>query len=262
MLIWILEDNSDRQKAMQEQLASLGVRARFFRSAVEFIAAIDAREELPELISLDHDLHSTTQSDMGSGTDVADRLARELPTAPILIASTNVPASQTMHRRLNDAGWPVDCIVPHDDLAWIAEWAQWVQAKLAAAPIVTGSSPQSTLFLRLTDRVEAILNADEVGMLGLINFDGEVAIYEFGPVDDPARGVFRGHRQLLQSGVAPGQWEHGFSVVVVGGEVRAFNCNSIANRNEPNFLLPADRAGIILAWMRKPLSSNFRQFHE
>lgn len=128
MRIVILEDNKDRQATM---LSCLNDRFHqhevvFFENAREMCEFL--MENLPSvlLISLDHDLEllpgaDTRLVDPGTGRDVADFLAAQPPTFPIVVHTTNTAAGDGMEFLLRDAGWEVRRVHPYDDLAWIPE---------------------------------------------------------------------------------------------------------------------------------------------
>jgi hypothetical protein len=123
--IAILEDDERRLATMRDYLSDKFpfFECVFFRSAPEAIAWL--RKELPRtvLVGLDHDLEPSegVAADPGTGRDVADLLARQPPSCPVLIHSTNNPAAIGMMADLEAAGWPVGRLGPYGDLAWIAE---------------------------------------------------------------------------------------------------------------------------------------------
>ena len=73
------------------------------------------------LLSLDHDLYKQDKSDPdpGCGRDVANYLARQKPTCPIIIHSTNTDAAWGMHNELAAVGWKVEIIHHLDEADWI-----------------------------------------------------------------------------------------------------------------------------------------------
>lgn len=126
--IAILEDDIDRQKAMAECLADRFPQyaVRFFATAAEMIWFL--RRQLPEVlaIGLDHDLELVPVAgdavlDSGTGRDVAEYLASEVPVCPVVIHTTNGPAGTGMERVLQEAGWSTSRVVPYGDLDWVAE---------------------------------------------------------------------------------------------------------------------------------------------
>lgn len=128
--IVILEDNLDRQRVMRDCLADrfpqYGVR--FFVTAGEAIAFLRANLERVLAIALDHDLDlipvdPRRNIDPGSGRDVADFLANQPPTCPVLIHSTNAPAALAMRTELEECGWKCERVIPGPGEDWIrADW--------------------------------------------------------------------------------------------------------------------------------------------
>ena len=136
--ICILEDNRERQTAMRECLAG-----RFYQFAALFFA--DARKmirhlktNLPAtiLICLDHDLELVPNGkgkfvDPGTGRDVADWLAAQVPTCPVVFHSTNSTAVQAMQMLLEDKGWTTSRVEPWGDIEWVDKlWRQAVRKAL------------------------------------------------------------------------------------------------------------------------------------
>lgn len=129
----ILEDNEDRRRAM---LAGLRDRfaqypVRFFATAAEMMWYLRRHIDDVLVIGLDHDLDMVpvTKSallDPGTGRDVADYLATQPPTCPVVIHSTNVAAVIGIEQLLRDAGWQTTRVVPYGDLEWIDE--VWLRA--------------------------------------------------------------------------------------------------------------------------------------
>ena len=64
------------------------------------------------LISLDHDLTDDAGEDAGCGMDVARELARQKPTCPILLHTSNTDASWSMLNELKGSGWDVRRVPP------------------------------------------------------------------------------------------------------------------------------------------------------
>jgi len=125
--IAILEDNDDRIAAMRRYIADKFpfFELRVFPTAPEAIAWLRDHLSHVILISLDHDLEPSSESqadgDPGTGRDVADYLASQRPQCPVVIHSTNVRAALAMEGDLTESGWQVERITPYDDLAWVAE---------------------------------------------------------------------------------------------------------------------------------------------
>jgi hypothetical protein len=129
--IAILEDNLDRQTAMQALLtAHFPTCEHFFCDEAElFIAWLRMNLADTLFISLDHDLELKPTGDgrwfdPGTGRMVADFLATCAPACPIIIHSTNRDAVIGMEMQLQERGWSVDIVTPYSDLVWIVE-AWW-----------------------------------------------------------------------------------------------------------------------------------------
>src|SRR5690349_17537358 len=130
MKIVILEDNADRQAVMRHCLADrfYTFDAHFFDDARDTIRFLEAH--LPEtiLIALDNDLELKTGSDgrcidPGCGRDVANFLATQPPTCPVIIHTTNSDAAVASEAALREAGWKTKRVIPFDDMAWIeTDW--------------------------------------------------------------------------------------------------------------------------------------------
>lgn len=140
--IAILEDNLDRQAAMQTWLTDRFYMYEhcFFDEAETMIAWL--QEFLPEtlFISLDHDLELKPGGergwyDPGTGRHVADYLAQHDPVCPLLIHSTNATAADGMFELLTERGWSVAMVRPYGDLAWVNEmWWPAVKEQLRNSP--------------------------------------------------------------------------------------------------------------------------------
>lgn len=127
--IAILEDNAERQAAMQARLSD-----RFSQYESHFFAKASAmidwlRTHLGETlaIGLDHDLEFFSEdpgvsTDPGTGRQVADYLSQQPPHCPVVIHSSNGPAADGMEMVLQDRGWTTYRIAPYEDLSWIPEW--------------------------------------------------------------------------------------------------------------------------------------------
>lgn len=124
----ILEDNDERRAAMRERLMDRFPQysVSFFSTAAECVDHL--QRHLPGVlaVSLDHDLElipigNGRTLEPGTGREVADFLAAQAPSCPILVHSTNAPASVAMIQELEDSGWPVYQVSPYGDLEWISE---------------------------------------------------------------------------------------------------------------------------------------------
>jgi len=126
MKIVILEDNDDRQAAMKSCLRDRfhQYEAIFFDNAKGMQAFLEAHLASVLLISLDHDLelkaqHNGKLADPGTGREVADFLANQLPSCPIIIHTTNSAAGDGMEFLLRDARWDIHRVHPYGDMEWI-----------------------------------------------------------------------------------------------------------------------------------------------
>lgn len=130
LAIVVLEDNEDRIRAMADCLADKFpfFELRFFRSAPQAIQWLDEHLSQAACIALDHDLEPSAEngSDPGTGRDVADFLAWRQPHCPVVIHSSNVPASVGMEMALTDVGWAVSRVLPYENTTWIA--SAWLTA--------------------------------------------------------------------------------------------------------------------------------------
>lgn len=257
MRIWILEDDPRRRKAFSEVVLALRLKAQFFRSSHEMIAAIGESHPLPELISLDNDLNDVQGHDMGEGLKVAEVLARLPPFAEVMIASTNAPAAQRMVDDLTHAGWPVARIQPHDDLAWVVEWQRWIQRALYRNIDMRVSTAQPTLFFEVDDRTRQLLQSQDAIVLGLIDDGGRLILTLADRVSDPEKYCFRGHDDLIRSGLFPGSWRYGFSASIKQGKLgriyRLSTVNPVANQK----LLPAEWIHCIIQVLGMDLDERF-----
>ena len=95
--IAILEENAERRQAMRERLQDrFPYHVEFFITAHEAIHWLSKHLNEVLVLALDHDLEpdsSMPKDDPGTGRDVAEFLAEREPLYPIIIHSTNVPAS-------------------------------------------------------------------------------------------------------------------------------------------------------------------------
>lgn len=131
-LIFLLEDNPARLARM---LAVLRTAFPDHRVHVEddcdaAIAFLRDNQPAIDLISLDHDLDSVPRDedpprDHGCGRPVADFLATQPPTCPVIVHTTNATAGDGMFYELKRANWPVFRVYPHDHHDWVdSDWAE------------------------------------------------------------------------------------------------------------------------------------------
>ena len=148
MFVAILEDNADRQAAMEDCFRDRFPQypIRFFASAVEMIWYLQRHLSDVIAISLDHDFEPVQVSsreflDGGTGRHVADYLAGEVAVCPIVIHSTNTSAAAGMELVLQDGGWTVSRVTPYGDLDWVPE--AWMPAmRNAIVGNVSASKPE------------------------------------------------------------------------------------------------------------------------
>src|SRR5581483_7097955 len=98
------------------------------------------------VIGLDHDIELKPGSngpcvDPGTGLQVAEFLAQNEPTCPVIIHTTNSQAADRMQRVLKAAGWSTRRVVPFDDMKWIE--TDWFRAIRRAIVGPLRSSPKS-----------------------------------------------------------------------------------------------------------------------
>ena len=148
MKIAILEDNQERQVAMRDCIEDRFSQypVRFFATAAEMLWYLQLHLDEILAVSLDHDLEFIPGADErlfdpGTGRDVADYLATQPPTCPVVIHTTNCAAGVGMQQTLQDAGWRTVCVMPYGDLEWIPE--VWFRAMRDA--IVQAAVPQTQI---------------------------------------------------------------------------------------------------------------------
>ena len=153
LCIVILEDDADRQAAMQERLQDRlpQYETCFFATAAGCIDFLHRRLDSALAIVLDHDLDlipggSGRLLDTGTGRDVADYLSTQKPSCPVLIHTTNAMAGDGMWQVLHDAGWMVERVVPYGDLEWISEG--WFPALRSLMFAWTRHTPRRTTTVR------------------------------------------------------------------------------------------------------------------
>ena len=133
-VIFLLEDHPERVRRMREVLSVLLPHhtAHVENDCDDAIKWLESKQHLVDLISLDHDLDSVDRAesprrDHGCGRDVADYLAKQLPTCPIIIHTSNSVAGDGMFFALQRAEWPLSRIYPYNEHEWIAKsWREEV----------------------------------------------------------------------------------------------------------------------------------------
>lgn len=137
-MITILDDEPARIEEMLHVLAAIGYQkeVRVFDNAPAMTRELPSMLPRLELICLDHDLGPNRRNgdivfDPGVGRDVADYLAAHSACCPVLIHTTNSLAAPGMRRVLEESGWPIARVIPHDDLEWITtDWQDEVKRLL------------------------------------------------------------------------------------------------------------------------------------
>lgn len=120
MKILILEDNQERIDAFKEVLSEFkDLDLHIWKAANTFINEVDSYLDGTDIISLDHDLVSEDGTDPGDGLEVAEYLKNKKPICPIIIHSTNINRSWSMHRELTDGKWEVE---RHPPVSMGVEW--------------------------------------------------------------------------------------------------------------------------------------------
>ena len=121
-MIGILEDDLEgRQVLFRAALRDLGA-ATIHDNAPDFLRWLDDAFGTIRLLSLDHDLGPSRERDgvrfePGDGMQAVDFLVNRKAAFPIIVHSSNPYAAPTMVRRLEEAGWSAERIVP-----WGEQW--------------------------------------------------------------------------------------------------------------------------------------------
>lgn len=137
--IAILEDNVRRIERMKPCLTRLlpDCPQVFFESAHEMITWLAHHQGEVGLIALDHDLPLRRSPDgqyidFGTGRLVAEYLAGQPVTCPVIVHSSNDVGAVAMVYALEHAGWPVIRVYPCDDMQWVdSAWAQAIHRFMA-----------------------------------------------------------------------------------------------------------------------------------
>lgn len=131
----ILEDDTDRLIEMKQCLDEILPEYQhcFFDNAQEMVSWLTDNLATCVLISLDHDLpiiqyRMGQRVNPGTGRFVADFLAQQSPTCPIIIHSRSGPDGEGMARPLREANWPTARVQSFGDFEWIRKiWLPQVQ---------------------------------------------------------------------------------------------------------------------------------------
>jgi CheY-like chemotaxis protein len=144
-IIAVLEDNADRGEAMRALLADrfYQYETAFFDDTAEMIKFLKAQLPNIILIALDHDLELKQTAngkcnDPGCGRDVADFLAAQPATCPVVIHSTNSAAAAGMALAMEEVGWRVYSVTPFGDLEWIPKvWLRTVREAIVETAVAS-----------------------------------------------------------------------------------------------------------------------------
>lgn len=133
LIIAVLDDDQRRISAIQAAARQnfSDYELRIFRSAREMIAWLVCSPRNVSLLSLDSDLDSCVFGDAacGTGEDVTEFLAYNLPKYPVLIHSSNAMSAPAMHMELALASCKRAKLCPFQDSD---SWATDVQCQLDA----------------------------------------------------------------------------------------------------------------------------------
>ena len=132
-VIFLLEDNPARLAEMLDVLREVLPRWEVHveddcQQAIDWFAANQASVGL---VSLDHDLDSVVRphdepgTDHGCGRPVADFIAEQPPTCPVIVHTSNAVAGDGMFFELQRRDWPVYRVYPLEGHRWVARaWKQ------------------------------------------------------------------------------------------------------------------------------------------
>lgn len=136
-MIALLEDDARRLEAMQSVLEKLvSCACHRFSNTPDLITYLRDNLRSVSLICLDHDLGPNQQRDgqpfdPGTGRDVVNFLANQIPTCPVIIHTSNHFAGLGMEMALREAAWPYAWVVPWNDLEWVqSDWMREVIKQL------------------------------------------------------------------------------------------------------------------------------------
>ena len=106
----VLEDDPRRTNEMQAAVLESAFRQpfRFFDNAYKLSHWLELNAGNVQLISLDHDLDTTTVREVeeaGTGLLIVDWLVENRCLIPVLIHSSNAMRAPAMHLKLATAGW-------------------------------------------------------------------------------------------------------------------------------------------------------------
>lgn len=132
-LILILEDNQERREGFSAVLNELApeCEVRYWHNARVMVEELPAVLSKARLISLDHDLNEVPdEEDARDGLLIAEFLAKQIPTCPVVVHSSNYERSLSMVNELSYAEWQVERVGPVC-ADWIATlWGPVVESLL------------------------------------------------------------------------------------------------------------------------------------
>lgn len=131
----LLEDDAERLVRFRLACERLQLPLLVWRSAFEFLAALDEHLPTAALISLDHDLIAEAgEPDLGDGVMVAKELASRTPCCPVIIHTSNGVRGDWMEGELQLCGWTYRRVAPLGD-DWIeVDWYRAAKRLLRAKP--------------------------------------------------------------------------------------------------------------------------------
>lgn len=135
-VIFILEDNPARvvemHRVLDEELPDFDRRIEDDEATA--IAWLKQHQADVVLVSLDHDLDSVVRPgeppgiDHGWGRGVADFLATQEPTCPVVVHTSNATAGDGMYFELVRAHWPTFRVYPFEHHTWIErDWRAMIR---------------------------------------------------------------------------------------------------------------------------------------
>ena len=136
-IIFILEDNPARlaemNRVLDEELPGFGRQIEDDETIA--IAWLKLHQAEIALDSLDHDLDSVVRPgepprvDYGWGRGVADYLATQEPTCPVIVHTSNATAGDGTYFELIRANWPTFRVYPYEHHAWVArDWRKMLRS--------------------------------------------------------------------------------------------------------------------------------------
>lgn len=144
--IIILEDNAERRLAMAACVRDRfhQYEAIFFDRPDNMLAFLESNLSSALAISLDHDMELLPEADgkladSGTGRQIAEFLASQVPCCPVIIHTSNAAAGDAMEFLLREARWQTHRVHPWGDMDWIS--GPWFRALRDA--IVASARPRT-----------------------------------------------------------------------------------------------------------------------